>query len=112
MKTQHRKKKKTYGKFGWIRKNKVIGRSRIARITSDLETGHRNELEKSFDETFTKLKLAQSNLKKTIDHYKDAKSKKKTANNVHVDDIECGTSTELVENVSFPTMRWTFLRLR
>ena len=95
-----------------LEKTKSLVDHEYARITSDLETGHRNELEKSFDETFTKLKLAQSNLKKTIDHYKDAKSKKKTANNVHVDDIECGTSTELVENVSFPTMRWTFLRLR
>ena len=84
---------------------------KYARITSDLETEHhtRSELEKSFDETFTKLKLAQSNLKKTIDHYKDTKSKKKTANDVHVDDMECGTSTELVESVELSDNEMDFL---
>ena len=94
-----------------LEKTKSLVDHEYARITSDLETGHhtRNELEKSFDETFTKLKLAQSNLKKTINHYKDAKSKKKTANDVYVDDIECGTSTELVENVELSDNEMDFL---
>ena len=48
-------------------KAKSLVDSEYACLSVDLGHKSRNEL----DETFTKLKVVQSNLKKTIDHYKD-----------------------------------------
>ena len=97
-----------------LEKAKSLVDSEYARVSADLEREHknRNELEKSFDETFTKLKVAQSNLKKTIDHYKDFRSKHcqksylmklcwrvvLAPNSIRIRSIEFDQDVELTEN--------------
>ena len=70
-----------------------------ARISTKLvsENKNRKELEKSFDETFTKLKVTQSNLIKSIDHYKGVHFKQETSSGIT--DIRANTSTESNEDV-------------
>ena len=69
------------------------------RISTKLVSKNKNrkDLEKSFDETFTKLKVTQSNLIKSIDHYKGVHFKQKTLSGIT--DIRANTSTESNEDV-------------
>ena len=94
-----------------LEKAKSLVDSEYARMSADLERGHknRNELEKSFDETFTKLKVAQSNLKKTIDHYKDFRSKHCQKKLSHEAMLESCTSTEFDQDVELTENEMDFL---
>ncbi len=82
-----------------LEKAKFSVDAEYARISTKLvsENKNRKELEKSFDETFTKLKVTQSNLIKSIDHYKGVHFKQETLSGIT--DIRANTSTESNEDV-------------
>ena len=87
-----------------LEKAKFLVDAEYIRISPELVSRNkdRKELEKSFDETFTKLKLAQSNLIKSIDHYKGVHFKQKMLFDktyiIANTSTECNLDVELSDN--------------
>ena len=94
-----------------LEKAKFLVDAEYMRISPELVSGNkdRKELEKSFDETFTKLKLAQSNLIKSIDHYKGVHFKQKMSFDKTDIIANTSTSTECNQDVELSDNEMNFL---